>query len=251
MEAALYKPSFERSRTCARVSFTRSAPSLNTVTKRSLEGSPWPPVMVVSFPSRTSRVNLPCFDFLPGSVIGSLTTLTPAPSTKACEHLKAHFCVSRCSFCSKAPPLPKAKLSAAQPLSFMAWRIISRLVMSMPSPWMTRMYGGNNLCPVDVFVEPNLPSSVWRTCSTVPGNSPLSGRTTSTPSRRSMVPFNSVPQYCAQALKMSKLSLTQATMPLGYLSNMFRIARHSPSRPQLVIVLCSEAGMEKPAAASE
>ena len=51
----------------------------------------------------------------------------------------AHFCVSRFSFCSSAPPLPKATFPAAQPLSCIACRITLSDSYDTPSPWMTRM----------------------------------------------------------------------------------------------------------------
>ena len=47
--------------------------------------------------------------------------------------------------------------------------------------------------------------------------------------------------------QMSKLSLTQAMRPLGNCSSMLRMASTSCARPQAVMVLCSEAGMLKPA----
>ena len=45
----------------------------------------------------------------------SLKTSRAWPFTVISEHLKAHLKVSRLSFCSKAPPLPKTMLSAAKP----------------------------------------------------------------------------------------------------------------------------------------
>ena len=45
----------------------------------------------------------------------SLKTSRAWPFTVISEHLKAHLKVSRFSFCSKAPPLPKTMLSAAKP----------------------------------------------------------------------------------------------------------------------------------------
>ena len=47
------------------------------------------------------------FDCFPLSVIGSLYTSVTEPSAfRSSEHLNAHFCVSRLSFCSSAPPEP-------------------------------------------------------------------------------------------------------------------------------------------------
>mmetsp|Transcript_104622 Transcript_104622/g.300780 ORF Transcript_104622/g.300780 Transcript_104622/m.300780 type:complete len:217 (-) Transcript_104622:582-1232(-) len=189
----------DRFRMSAKPSSTRSFPSLKTSTNLSFAGSPLPSVTVVHFPSSHSKVKRPFLDFLPGSVIGSFTTSTPTPFTHTYEHLNAHFCVSRCSFCSSAPPLPKARLSAAQPASVIAIKIMSKDLMSMPSPWITRMQGGNSLWPVEVMLDPNLPSNFSSTSSTMPGSSPLSGRTTKTPSRASIIALSSVPQYFSHA----------------------------------------------------
>mmetsp|Transcript_102421 Transcript_102421/g.330452 ORF Transcript_102421/g.330452 Transcript_102421/m.330452 type:complete len:229 (-) Transcript_102421:2621-3307(-) len=199
-----------RFRMSAKLSSMSNLPSLKTSTRASLAGSPLPSVTVVhlvaplgNFSPESSKVSRPFLDFLPGSVIGSLTTSTFSPLIMAYEHLKAHFCVSRCSFCSRAPPLPKARLSAAQPAAVMVLRIISRVLMSMPSPWMTRICGGNSLWPVGVFDVPNLPANFSSTSSTILGSSPLSGRTTRMPSRFKIMSLSSVPQYCSQATKMS------------------------------------------------
>mmetsp|Transcript_63214 Transcript_63214/g.165747 ORF Transcript_63214/g.165747 Transcript_63214/m.165747 type:complete len:218 (+) Transcript_63214:658-1311(+) len=190
-----------RFRMSAKLSSMSNLPSLKTSTRASLAGSPLPSVTVVhlvaplgNFSPESSRVSRPFFDFLPGSVIGSLTTSTFSPLIMAYEHLKAHFCVSRCNFCRSAPPLPKARLSAAQPAFVMARRIMSKELMSMPSPWITRMHGGKSLWPVDVSVVPNLPANLSKTSNTIFGSSPLSGRTTKKPSRFSIISLSSVPQ---------------------------------------------------------
>mmetsp|Transcript_59888 Transcript_59888/g.139531 ORF Transcript_59888/g.139531 Transcript_59888/m.139531 type:complete len:211 (-) Transcript_59888:993-1625(-) len=187
-------PSAARLRTVSSVSSTSSSPFLKTSTSSSSSSLPAPSVTVVHAPFFNSNVRRPFFDFLPGSVIGSLTTSTPWPFTFAKEHLKAHFCVSRCIFCSKAPPLPKAKLSAAQPFAAISLRTISSEAISMPSPWMTRMQGGRSLWPVLVCWGVNLLPSFSNTWMTMPGSSPLSGRTTRTPSRFSIMSLSSFPQ---------------------------------------------------------
>mmetsp|Transcript_2907 Transcript_2907/g.6700 ORF Transcript_2907/g.6700 Transcript_2907/m.6700 type:complete len:218 (+) Transcript_2907:1472-2125(+) len=189
----------DRCRMVFRVSLTSRLPSRKTSRRVSFMGSPLPSVIVTNWPFFFSRVSLPVLDFLPGSVIGSLTTSTPSPLTLANEHLKAHFRVSRCIFCSRAPPLPNTKLSAAQPPFFMARSTCSRVLMSMPSPWITLMQSASLKCPVEVSVVPNLLSNFSSTRSTTPGRSPLSGRTTKVPSRFSICSLRSVPQYCSHA----------------------------------------------------
>mmetsp|Transcript_80016 Transcript_80016/g.244637 ORF Transcript_80016/g.244637 Transcript_80016/m.244637 type:complete len:202 (+) Transcript_80016:578-1183(+) len=137
--AACFSP-FERARIVLKSWSIKILPSLNTSTSSSFVSSPLPSVTVAHSPSPvSSNVKRPFLDFLPGSVIGSLTTSRAWPPTSAYEHLNAHFCVSRWSFCNNAPPLPKARLSAAHPFFFISSKITSKLLISIPSPWMTRM----------------------------------------------------------------------------------------------------------------
>jgi len=78
-----------RFRMSAKLSSMSSLPSLKTSTRMSLAGSPLPSVTVVhlvhlvaplgNFSPESSKVSRPFLDFLPGSVIGSLTTSTFFP----------------------------------------------------------------------------------------------------------------------------------------------------------------------------
>mmetsp|Transcript_30880 Transcript_30880/g.80616 ORF Transcript_30880/g.80616 Transcript_30880/m.80616 type:complete len:248 (+) Transcript_30880:753-1496(+) len=225
-------------------------PLRKTSTMTSLLGSPLPSVTVVSLPSGPgSSVSLPFFDCLPLSVMGSLKTSVLEPSFFVIsEHLNAHFCVSRCIFCSKAPPEPNTRFSAAQPFAAAAVRISPSDSYEMPSPWMSRMYGGSSLCPVAVVVTSSSKALPRRSRSwgTITGGSPESGRTTRRPLRVRIFSFSALPHRFVHALNTSYESETTATTPSGYWSSMFSKALSSPSRPHEVMVECSAAGIEMP-----
>mmetsp|Transcript_118250 Transcript_118250/g.329798 ORF Transcript_118250/g.329798 Transcript_118250/m.329798 type:complete len:207 (+) Transcript_118250:1843-2463(+) len=200
---ACLQPS-DRFRMAPIVSSTRSTPSRSTSTSMSEAREPLPPSTVTHSASLRSRDRRPRHCAEPCAVVGSAAAgCTSFPCTRTREQPKPQFKVSRWTLCSRPPPLPKSMLSAAQPCSFMAPRISWRVNMSMPSPWIRRMYGGSNLWPVGVVLTPNLRPRTSRTSSTMPGNLPLSGRTISTPSRPSISFLRSEPQYCSQARNMS------------------------------------------------
>mmetsp|Transcript_13387 Transcript_13387/g.53705 ORF Transcript_13387/g.53705 Transcript_13387/m.53705 type:complete len:210 (+) Transcript_13387:813-1442(+) len=118
-------PKSASARTLARSHSLTRAPSTKTSTSTSSSRGP---LTVVSAPSSVlTSASLPFLEILPLSVMGSLKTSRSTPSTTTAEHLKAHFCVSRLSFCSSPPPEPKARLSADQPLSLRLPRMSHRV----------------------------------------------------------------------------------------------------------------------------
>mmetsp|Transcript_7893 Transcript_7893/g.20222 ORF Transcript_7893/g.20222 Transcript_7893/m.20222 type:complete len:260 (-) Transcript_7893:916-1695(-) len=176
-------------------------PSRKTSTSRSSSSLPWPSASVVIAPVRSlTRVSRPFLDCLPLSVIGSLKTGTASPLMVASQHLKAHFCVSRLSFCSSAPPEPKAVFSAAHLCLAMFSRMAPIESWPTPSPWMMRTYEGRSLYPLGVVVVPNALPRSSSTSTTILGGSPESGRITSRPSLLSIIDLSSCPHSLLTAL---------------------------------------------------
>mmetsp|Transcript_27949 Transcript_27949/g.82164 ORF Transcript_27949/g.82164 Transcript_27949/m.82164 type:complete len:204 (+) Transcript_27949:2614-3225(+) len=104
-----------------------SSPFLKTGMRMSSFGSPWPSVKVVILPVRSlTSMSRPFLESLPESVMGSLYTWRFSPLTVISQHLKAHFCVSRFTFCRSAPPDPNARLSAAHPFLAMFSRMVPK-----------------------------------------------------------------------------------------------------------------------------